>query len=371
MNKTLALLTLMLALVACAPEQQKPFTVGIVAPLSGGNAWIGEFVINSLELAKEELNAEGGINGKPILFILEDADNAAKATTAAQKIIGQDNVNILYSVTTPVTAGASTVAEQSSVPLFGFTSVSTYAKKNTWVFSDLRDVVQECKLLGEAALTNGHAKIAFLGNDADFSVECVDTLKTTFVLNGGQIIANEMKPANDPDARTAVTKLKEANPDAIVLFCWPPDCNLIFKQMLELDFVPPFYLPVGLASGANPAAVKDLDKDKLWKTAYAGEQWLNPDQPTPAFSEFRTKAENRMKKSLLGPVDAAIAYDDLYEIALAARNCPEFTNECLRNQLSQTDYTGAAGHIAFNGKHYAARPARVIQYKGGKWAPYP
>ncbi len=357
----------LLLLAACAQVDQKPFKIGVVTPLSGPNAWIGEFNTAALETAKEEINAQGGINGKNIELVFEDADNAAKSTTATTKLIQQDNVDLIYSVTTPVTAAASAVAEQNAVPLFGFTAVPSFAKKNTWVFSDLRDAVQECRLLSQAALKNGHKRIAFLGNDADFSVECIDVLKAEFVPQGGEIIANEMKISNDPDARTSVTKIKSLNPDAVVLVCWPPDCNLIYKQMIELDFVPQFYLPIGVALSANPAAVKDLDKNRILNNAFAADQGINPDQPTPELAEMRKKVEARIGKVLISPADTAVGYDNLYEIAAAAKKCPEITNTCLRDKLAETDYTGVAGHVAFNGKHYATRSIRIVQYKDGKW----
>lgn len=363
----LAILGLLLLLIGCSTstETEKPFKVGIVAPMTGPNAWIGEFVFASLDIAKTELNTEG-INGRQIEFVLEDADNPAKATTATTKLITQDSVDIIYSVTTPVTAGASGVAEQNKVPLFGFTAVPTFAKKNTWVFVDLRDAVQECKLLGEVALKNGHTRLAFFGNDADFSVECIETLEKEFVPKGGEITVNEMKVSNDPDARTSVLKIKNAKPDGVVLVCWPPDCNLIYRQMIELDALQQFYLPIGTALQANPIALKDLDKNKILKGAYAGEQGVNADEPTPELAEFFKKIDARLKKKI-PYVDAAVAYDNLHEIAVAARKCTELTNECLREKLSETDYTGVAGHIKFEGKHYAARPARIVQYKEGKW----
>jgi branched-chain amino acid transport system substrate-binding protein len=369
MSSIITLLALLL-LAACVQVEEKSFTVGIAAPLTGPNAWIGEFVVASLEMAKEDINSQGGINGKNIEFVIEDADNAQKGTTAVTKLIQQDNVDVVYSVTTPVTAGASAVAEQNAVPLFGFTAVPTFAKKNTWVFVDLRDMVQECRLLSQAALKNGHLKLAFLGNDADFSVECLDTLKSEFVAKGGTLLLNEMKLSNDPDARTPVTKIKNANPDAVVLVCWPQDCNLIYKQMIELDALPQFYLPIGTALAANPISVKDLDKNKILNNAYAADQGINPDQPSPEFAAFRQRLEDRIKKKSVAPADSAVAYDNLNEIAVAAKKCTELTKECLRNKLAETDYIGVAGHVAFGGKHFAARPARIVQYKEGKWMPF-
>ncbi|MEK6823152.1 MAG: ABC transporter substrate-binding protein, partial [Nanoarchaeota archaeon] len=219
MKRTLALCALLLIVAACAPAEQQaapevaPFKIGFVGPLSGPNAWIGNLMIPAAQIAIDEINAAGGIDGRRIVAIIEDAGDSAKASTAVNKLIGQDGVDMVYAVTTPVVAAASAVAEQNQVPLFGFTAVSTFAKKNTWVFSDLREMTKECSLLAAQALEDGDKKVAFLGNDADFSVECLDVLKKEYVAGGGTIVATENKNANDPDARTPITKIKAAKPD--------------------------------------------------------------------------------------------------------------------------------------------------------------
>jgi branched-chain amino acid transport system substrate-binding protein len=367
-------LMLLLLLAACgAPKEQAelaPYKLGVIAPMSGPNAWIGDFVTNAIALAVEDVNAAGGINGRMVQSILEDADNPAKSSTAANKLISQDGVDFIYAVTTPVVASASGVADQSGVPLFGFTAVQTYAKKGTWVFSDLRDAIKECKLLSAAALKNGHTQLAFIGNDADFSQECLETLQKDFVDGGGELVANEMKISNDPDARTIITKVKSINPDAVVLVCWPPDCNTIYKQMVELQFLPQFYLPIGTALSSNPLAVKDLDKNTILKGAYSGEQGVDTEQPTPELATFLQRLEQKTGKKPTAPADAAIAYDNIHEMAEAARKCTPLTKECVRDTLAQTDYTGVAGHVVFNSKHTAERSMRLVVFKDGKWTPY-
>ena len=367
-NKILILfLSLVLILTSCTNSVNEEIKLGVVAPLSGPNAWIGEFVIPSVQLAVDDINSKGG---KQIKLIIEDADTSAKATTSANKLISQDGVNLIYSVTTPVTAAASAVAEQNKVPLFGFTAVQTFAKKNTWVFSDLRDVIQECSLLSQTALKESDMKLAYLGNDADFSVECLETLQKEFVAKGGELVISEVKNSGDHDARTALIKIKETNPDALVLMCWPPDCNLIYRQMVELNFMPQLYLPVGVPLGANAASVKDLDKNKILKDAFAGDQGIDMEDRTPEIKTFYDRLNAKIGKDIPYP-DAVIAYDNIFEIAQALDKCSsELTNECLRDKLSQVDYTGASGHIKFEGKHYAVRSAKVVKFVDSKWVDY-
>jgi len=152
---------MLLFLVSCSSTgTNSQLKVGIIAPLTGPNAWIGELIEQSAEMGIEHANVAGGVNDLPIEFVLEDADTSAEASTAANKLISQDSVDVIYAITTPNTAAASAVAEQHEIPLFGFTAVPTFAKKGKWTFIDLRNIETECTLLGETALNQGHVKIA-------------------------------------------------------------------------------------------------------------------------------------------------------------------------------------------------------------------
>jgi len=134
--------------------------------------------------------------------------------------------------------------------------------------------------------------------------------------------------------------------------------------------LPQLYLPIGTPLGANPSSVKDLDKNRILNGAYAGDQGVNADEASPELAAFMQKLEAKLGKKSVAPIDSAVAYDNLHEIAVAANKCTELTKECLRDKLAETDYTGVAGHVVFGGKHFAARPARVVHYKDGKWTAY-
>jgi branched-chain amino acid transport system substrate-binding protein len=365
MKLAIAFIALLL-LAACVQTTEEPVKLGVIAPMTGPNAWIGEAIVPAIEMAIKQVNEQGGINGRELQIILEDADTAQKGSTAASKLIFQDNVDAIYAVTTPVTAATSAIAEQNKKVMYGFTSVNTFAKKNTYVFSDLRAIEDECKLISELAIKQGDLKLAFLGNDADFSTECLNVLKKHYEPTG-KIVANEMKISNDPDAKTILAKIKQANPDALLLICWPPDCNMVYKQMLELNVLPRLYLPIALPLPGNKIATEGIDKSTVFKSAIGIDQNLDVENPTPEFARYIKDYNAFRGKEGAHHQDSVVASDNVHMLAVAMRKCPDLNGDCIRDRLAETDYTGYAGHVAYNGKHTASRPIRAITYKDDKW----
>lgn len=350
----------LLLLASCAAPQDT-ITIGVIAPLSGPNAWIGDFLAPALELSVQRINEDGGINGKTVTLVFEDASASAEAATAATKLVEQDGVDALYSITTPVTAAASAIAQQNKVPMFAFTAVDTFAKMNDFVFSDLRSIESECGLLAEIASQEGNS-LAFLGNDADFSVDCFQTINTKV-----NVLANEMKISNEGDARTQLLKIKKSGADGLVLVCWPNDCNVIFKQMEELDITPRLFLPVALPLPSNPLSTKGINKDKLFKDAIGVDQGNDPENPTPELAQFIADLEAFSGKDAVHAADSSVAFDNIQMLAEAMRKCQTLDGTCVRDRLQETDFTGVAGHVAFNGQNNAARSIRAIEFVNGKW----
>ena len=106
-NTIIILSTLALALLAiagCAPtgevvnEEKEPVKIGFLGPLTGGVAFLGLNSRAAVEIAVEEINRAGGINGRPLEIIFEDGKcNAKEATTAAQKLVNIDKVSFKHS----------------------------------------------------------------------------------------------------------------------------------------------------------------------------------------------------------------------------------------------------------------------------------
>ena len=174
-----ALAVLALLVVAgCATEQpaaQKalaPYKFGAVLSLTGTNAFYGEFGKYGIDLAIEDLNNAGGINGRSVQVIYEDsAGDKGKAATATQKLIGVDAVDALFTITTPMGGAIAPIAEENKIPFIYASATNSFAEGKTYVFKDYPDASDQCELLMRQAMKD-HTKIALFGTNAEFTQLC-------------------------------------------------------------------------------------------------------------------------------------------------------------------------------------------------------
>ena len=138
---TLAII-LLLALTACQKgQEQDSYKFGAVLPLTGSNSFFGEFAKVGIELAIEDINQNGGINGKPINALFEDsASNKAQANTGAQKLVSLDQVDALFTVTPPMAGVLAPIAETSQVP-FIYISATSFSEGKNYAFKDYPDSI--------------------------------------------------------------------------------------------------------------------------------------------------------------------------------------------------------------------------------------
>src|SRR4029079_18440176 len=82
-----------LALIPAAGDAHAPLKIGVLAPLSGPVAASGNYVRMGAEIARDWINARGGIGGRRLELVIEDNKSDPKeAASAAEKLIGRDKV---------------------------------------------------------------------------------------------------------------------------------------------------------------------------------------------------------------------------------------------------------------------------------------
>src|SRR3989338_5917613 len=101
-----------------------PITIGFVGPLTGDAANIGTNAKSAVEVAVGEVNAAGGVNGRPLNVIYEDGQcTGAIASNAASKLINSDKVSlILGGACSGETSAFTAMAEQAKVVVLSYCS---------------------------------------------------------------------------------------------------------------------------------------------------------------------------------------------------------------------------------------------------------
>src|SRR3989344_7061766 len=224
-----------------------PIALGFIEPLTGDAASIGTINRAAVELAVAEVNAAGGVNGRPIEVIYEDGQcNAKAATNAASKLINVNKVRVIIGgLCSTETAAFGPGAMQAKVIVFSpGSSAPTLSQLGKYFFRNYPSDAFQGKFAAEYAYnTLGARKIAVIYHISDWGTGIKEIFEARFKELGGQIVAENGEPQIARDYRTDLSKTKAANPDYIYSPTYPEGGTALLKQAKELGIKTKFLRP--------------------------------------------------------------------------------------------------------------------------------
>ena len=225
-------------------------TIGAVLELTGsGTADQGTSALNGIQLAVDEENAAGGVNGKKIILVAENSacDNAVGAS-AAKKLLEVDNVDaIIGDICDGVTATIVPLAKQKNVLLItpgstakSLTEVGAPTTLRTWFTED-----QLAKSTVFQMIKNGHKKIGIIYMDNAWGEAQANAIKEELSLNEGSFVIEKVQSDNT-DFRAILDKMEFENVDAYYFGLHPQGTVSILSQMEGKQIVKQVYAHGGL-----------------------------------------------------------------------------------------------------------------------------
>ena len=195
-----------------------PIRIGVPVGLSGANSVVAPSVVQSAELAVEEINAKGGVLGRPLaLDVADDASGAAGAQKAFDALIFQKKVNVLISMETSAARNAGLPIVARGKTPFIYTSFyegkscSPYLYVNAWVPE------QQVPPIVDYFNKEKKAKSYFLiGSDYAFGRGMLSFTKAYIEKTGGKVVGEEYLPMDGSDWTSIISKLKASGADAII-----------------------------------------------------------------------------------------------------------------------------------------------------------
>lgn len=217
--------------------------LGFVGVLTGDGATLGENIRAAVQLATDELNVKGGINGRKIEVIYEDGKcNAKDAATAGTKLINVDKVKaIIGGLCSGETLALAPLAEAAKVPLISSSSTNPSIKEaGDYVFRFIgSDSFQGVFAADYLTKTKNYKKIAVLSCLNDWCVGLSEVFKKQAESNGATIVADESFNPDARDLRSQLTKIRGAKPDAVYFVSMPEGAIVGLKQIKELGIKVP------------------------------------------------------------------------------------------------------------------------------------
>ncbi|NML14656.1 ABC transporter substrate-binding protein [Azohydromonas caseinilytica] len=354
------LLTLLSAALAATFAQAADIKVGVAEALSGGAAQYGTAIRNGFQLAADEINAAGGINGNKIALVIEDEQGKKEeAINVFKKLIFQDQVLMVFGPTLsnsaqaadPIAQGAKTVVFGTSNTADGITSIGDFVFRNSVTEADVLP-----ETLKMAVKKAGVKKVAVLyGNDDVFTKSGYDNFKKALSDLNIPVTTTETFAKGDVDFKAQLTKIKATNPDAIVLSALLAEGAPIMVQARQLGL----NVPIIGGNGMNSVKVFDLAKERA-EGLWVGSPWSIENQ-SEANRKFVVAYTSKFKTA--PDQFAAQAYDGLYIASQAMKKIKLSGNiaadrVALRNALPDVKHNGVTGAFQFRrATDKAGRPA--------------
>jgi len=264
---------------ALVGAQAGTIKIGHLTPMTGFLGALGEYAVQGIKMAAEEINASGGLLGRKLDLITEDSVNPQTASSKAQRMIEGDKVQVLMGEIN--SASALTISQVAARNKTLFMSIGARSDAlrgkncNRYTFHVDIPVTVMVNAAGEALLREGYVKgkkIFALTSDYLFGHDLSRQAKRFFTANGGTVIADELVPTDLADFSPLLLKIRQARPDLIAT-------NLAGNQVT--NFVKQ-YSEFGLQF---PVAGFNLNTADAWA---AGEGNLGGIWPTVWHHELKT-----------------------------------------------------------------------------------
>lgn len=345
--------------------------VGVNLELSGNVASYGESMEKGIDLAVDEINKKGGIDGKKLDVVkVDNKSDAAEATNGAIKLTSQDKVTaIIGAATSGDTVAQAQIANDTKTPIItpGGTSpnvtVNDKGQVNEYVFRTTFIDPFQGTVAANFAADNLKVKNAaiYFDSASDYSKGVAASFKKTFEAAGGKVVSNEAYVGKDTDFRATLTRIKAKNPEFIFIPGYYEEVGLIIKQARELGITVPF---MGADGWDSPKLVELAGADALNNT-YLTNHYSSED-PDKKVQDFVTKFKDKNGGSAPNAFNA-LGYDTVYLLKDAIERAGSTDSTKIKDALAKTkDLSLVTGVYTIDKNHHPIKSATVLEYKDGK-----
>ena len=348
-------------------ESGDTIKVGANFELTGNVANYGNATIEGLQLAIDEANEAGGINGKKIeLVSVDDKSEAAESINAATKLISDDDVKVIVGpATTGLVLAETQTATDAKVPIIAPCATSPEAtvengKVKPYVFRSCFIDPQQGEVMATFAAKDLKAKTAviYVDNSSDYSKNLAKVFKEKFEAAGGKVVMEEAFLQKDQDFKATLTKLKTANADVMFVPAYYEEVGKIVKQAREMGI----NSAILGTDGWDDTKVVDIAGADALNNTFFSTHYSEKDAEVQGFIEAYKKKFNRAPN-----VFAALGYDAGKMLVDALKRAGSGDTEKIREALEATkDLKVGTGTISMDKNHNPIKTAVILEMKNGE-----
>lgn len=377
-----ALLGLFLAISSAVQAQPAPIRIGLNVERTGPIASYGQHAAISAQLAVDEINKAGGINGAPIELVVEDnRSSPEQAVIATRNLADKGVVAMLGPVTTTVVRTAFPATNRAQMPAIspGSGLPGLGAQNRPWGFRNaaldqfiIEDLVRRLK----QNYPNAKNVVAVLDPKDPYQNFLVKNVAPAALEKNGLTIVNAAAlieiPVDVTDFSVFVTRVKALNPDVVLLGIAHEAAPAFLRESHRQKLKVPMFAGLGSITEAVSEAAKDIE-------VYAGQPFdasANDPQVQAYVKEFRARSEKQLPGQYSTPIYAdAGAYESIYLLADALRtsridaktNVAEARTKIRDYLAGVKSFKGLGNTLSINADGDAVKTSLIFRTQAGAW----
>jgi branched-chain amino acid transport system substrate-binding protein len=364
--KSILLACLCAAFASTVLTAAEPIKVGEVASLTGKEAAFGNSSHRGTLLAIEQVNAAGGVLGRPFALFTEDNQSkAGESATVARKLLSREKVvALLGEVASSRSLEMAPIAQRAKIPMISpsstnpkVTAVGDYIFRVCFI-----DPFQGTVMAKFAKETLKAKRVAVLTSvSSAYSVGLAKYFKERFIADGGEIALEQKYAEGDKDFKAQLTAIRAAGVDAVFVPGYYTEAALVTRQARELGLT----LPLFGGDGWEAPQLLEIGGKAMEGTYYSTH--YSPEDSSPkvqAFvSAFRTRWNGETPDAM-----AALGYDTVLVLADAMTRANTTEPAAVRSALAATKgFAGVTGVTTLDADRNASKAASIITVQDGRF----
>ncbi len=337
-----AALAITLALFQQEVMGSDEIAIGAALPLSGAVSYYGQDSKRGIDLAVDEINTAGGINGQRVRVIYEDTQGqGTRAVSAIRALLDVQNVPaVIGGGTSTETLSMAPIAERSQRVLISpVSSASKISQSGSYIFRSVPSDGAQAVNLAEWIVQRGVTRLALIYVNQAWGVGLKDDFVSNYQRLGGELLTQEATDQGEVDFRTQLVRMRASNPQAYLAIIYAREGGLLLRQARELGISDQFF-------GADPWTKKEFI-ESAGEAAGDGVLFTTPALYDGA--EFKAFAKDFRARYNRDPgVYEAHGYDCMKLLALAMQQGGT-SPVAIRDSLAAiSGYMGATGNTTFD-----------------------
>jgi branched-chain amino acid transport system substrate-binding protein len=362
-----------LALSSAPLPAQEPIKIGFSVSLTGGLASSGKAHLLSKQIWLDEINAKGGLLGRPVkLVYYDDQTNAATVPGIYAKLIDVDKVDIVMGAATNlIVAAMPMIMERKKMAMvllaLGSNAEFRYPKyfQSAPFGPDSKGVLSAAFFEVAKSIKPAPRTVALAGADAEFSNNVLTGARLNAEKFGLKVVYDRSYPPNTVDFAPIVRAIQATNPDVVLLASYPPDSVGMVRAATEVGLKTQLF--GGAMVGMQYASLIGQLSAKLDRVVNYHFFVPSPKMNFPGIEEFLTKYQSQAKEAGVDPLgfyQPPFAYAAMQVLEQAVKGTGSLNDDKLADYIHKTAFNTIVGEIKFNALgEWATARTLMVQFQ--------